>query len=143
MEQIVKRDGRIYYGDWLCSDADGAYRLFRNEYNASCERSAFLRLNRLGQREERIHGYGFVFSHPLSFKRDDGGTGGKTRVRILGLVDISYCRIVGCKDWPDNLSDDEFEKWLDWAFSRGSGALRTVGKDKSGRTSKRFKTKYR
>lgn len=144
MEQIVRKDEGIYYGERLCRDAEEAYELFRNEYHASIGRKAFLRLNRLGQREERIHGYGFSFSHPMSFERDDGGAGGKVRVRILGLVDISYCRIVGCREWPCGLSEDEFERWFDWAFSRGSGALRLIGKkDKSGRTSKRLKTKYR
>lgn len=143
MAEVVRKDGRIYYGEQLCEDADHAYRLFRNEYHASVGRKAFLRLNRLGQREERIHGYGFTFSHPVSFERDDGGTSGKARVRILGLVGISYCRIMGCWEWPDNLSESEFERWLDWALSGGSGALRTVGKDKSGRTSKRLKARYR
>ena len=143
MEQIIRKNGRIYYGERICEDADHAYRLYREDYHASIGCQAFLRLNRLGQREERIHGYGFTFAHPVSFERDDGGAGGKTRVRILGLVGISYCRIVGCWDWPADLSDDEFERWLDWALSRGSGALRTVGKDKSGRTSKRLKARYR
>ena len=131
-------------GAWTWfNETTKAYGLFREDYHASIGRKAFLRLNRLGQREERIHGYGFTLSYPVSFGRDDGGTRGKTRVRILGLVGISYCRGLGCWDWPGNLSEDEFERWLDWALSRGSGALRTVGKDKSGRTNKRLKARYR
>ena len=141
MEQIVRKDGRIYYGDWLCSDADGAYRLFRSDYNASCGRSAFRFLNRLGQRSERIHGYGFDYG-PGTVPVPCGNQK-RTPVRILGLVGSSYCRTVGLWDIPFD-TEEEIERWLDWAFSRGSGALRTVGvNDKSGRTSKRLKTRYR
>lgn len=139
MEQIVRKDGRIYYGDWLCSDADGAYRLFRQDYNASIGRAAFLRLNRLGQREERIHGFGFDFARKPAIP---AGISGRLVVRDLGLVGISYCKMLGSWDIPCE-TEDEFERIFDWAFSRGSGALRTVGKDKSGRTSKRLKTRYR
>lgn len=139
MEQITRSDGQIFYGEKRCIDADEAYCRFRADYHASIGREAFLRLNRLGQRQERIHGYGFVFSRLLSGSE----SWGKTPVRMLGLVGTSYCREVGAWDVPCE-SEEDFELWFDWAFSRGSGAMRLVGKnDKSGRTSRRLNTRYR
>ncbi len=139
MEQIVRRDGKVFYGKETCRDADDAYCRFREDYHASVGREAFLRLNRLGSRSERIHGFGFSFSSAVPpFVQ-----GARVSYRILGLVGISYCRIVGGWDIPCD-TEDEFERWLDWALSRGSGVLRLVGKnDKSGRTSRRLNTKYR
>lgn len=139
MAEIVRKDGRIYYGERICADADHAYRLFRDEYHSSIGRKAFLRLNRLGQREERMHGYGFVFAEERTAPVH---TFGRIPIRLLGLVGISYCWIFGTGEIHTG-TDDEFEQWLDWALSRGSGALRTVGRDKSGRTSKRLKARYR
>lgn len=143
MEQIVRRDGRIYYGEQLCEDADDAYCRFRYDYHRSLGKRAYHRLNRLGQREERVHGYGFVFTHPVYFRRNDGGACKPVNSRLLGLVEGAYCRGVGAWDIPcDN--ELEFERWFDWAFSKGSGAIRLVGrKDKAGRTSKRLKARYR
>ena len=143
MEQIIRKDGQIFYGEKRCIDAEDAYCRFRADYHASIGREAFLRINRIGQREERIHGYGFSFAHMVSFGGDGRGDCGKVSYRILGLVGMHYCRIVGSWDLP-GFTEEEFERWFDWAFSRGSGALRLVGKnDKSGRTSKRLKTRYR
>ena len=139
MEQIVRRDGKIFYGKETCLDAEDAYCKFREDYHASIGRNAFLRLNRLGTRQERIHGYGFSFTSTVPPFVPD------TRVpyRILGLVGVSYCRVVGGWDLPCR-TEDEFERWFDWAFSDGSGALRLVGKkDKSGRTNKRINARYR
>lgn len=139
MEQIVKRDGRIYYGEQLCRDADDAYCHFRDEYHRSLGKRAYERLNRLGQRTERVHGYGFVFSEQL----DRGGVRVSAPVRLLGIVEGAYCRGFGGWNLPD-YTEEEFEQWFDWAFSKGSGALRLVGRnDKAGRTSKRLKTRYR
>lgn len=121
VEQIVRRDGRIYYGERPCRDAEEAYELFRNEYHASIGRQAFLRLNRLGQRKERIHGFGFDFA-----KRIDGSDfcgGGTVFYRLAGKVGISYLRVFGLNDYG-SVPDEEFEQWFDWALSRGSGALK-------------------
>lgn len=137
MEQIVKKDGRLYYGDQPCRNADDAYCRFRNEYHASLGRRAYHRLNRFGQREERIHDNGFVFEGSLGYEGD-----GRADVYILGLMGLSYCRMLG--GWSVPCEDEQFEPWFDWAFSKGSGALRIVGrKQKTGRTSKRLKTKFR
>jgi len=140
MEQITKRNGIYYYGESKCVDADDAYRRFRADYHASIGRSAFLRLDRLGQRMERVHGFGFEFLHRVL---PPVGCGGKTRCRFLGLVHLSYCRLVGLWDYSD-IPEEKFDEWFDWAFSRGSGALRTLGKNrKVGRTSKTLKKRYR
>lgn len=138
MEQIVRKDGRIYYGEHLCTDADDAYCRFRDDYHRSLGRLAYYRLNRIGQRKERIHDNGFVFSRNLDYEGN-----GKVDVRLLGLVETSYCRIAGGWNIPCE-SEDEFERWVDWAFSRGSGALRLVGrKDKAGRTNKNLRKRFR
>ena len=141
MEQITRRDGVFYYGDAACRDADDAYCRFRDDYHRAVGRKAFERLNRLGQRVERIHRKGLVFSgeikadHPLFPRRVAG--------RLLGLVGTSYCRIIG--GWDVHCgTDEEFDRWLDWALSEEHWAVRMVGKkDKAGRTSKRLKARYR
>lgn len=139
MEQITRREGKIFYGKELCGTADDAYCRFRDDYHCSLGKRAYYRLNRLGQREERVHGYGFSFATavPPYLSR------GLVQTRLLGIVGVAYCRIVGGWEIPCR-TDEEFERWFDWAFSKGSRALRLVGKkDKSGRTNKRLKTKYR
>lgn len=141
MEQIAKKDGRFYYGDCACRDADDAYCRFRDDYHRDVGRKAFERLNRLGQRTERIHEQGFVFAREVNpvhllFPQS-------MAARLLGIIGTSYCRIIGGWDVHRG-TDDEFGSWLDWLLSRGSGAVRLVGrKDKAGRTSKRLKARYR
>jgi len=144
MEQITKRNGKYYYGQSGCVSADDAYGRFRRAYHESLGREVFKRLDRIGQRVERIHGFGFDFSsEPGSDKFDSYRGFGKVRYRIFGLVGIAYCRGLGMWDIPF-VSEDEFDEWFFWAFSRNSGVLTLVGKNqKTGRTSKRLKTRYR
>lgn len=127
-----------YYGTVRCASADDAYLEFRAEYHSFIGRDSSRRLDRIGQRKERIHEFGFC--------RDSayGGEGfpAKVRYRILGLVGIHYCRVVGIWD-IGGLEEEAVEEWIERAFTRGSGMLRLVGKDKSGRTSKRLNTRYR
>lgn len=123
MEQIVRKDGQIYYGRIRCVDADDAYSRFRDDYHASIGREAFLRLNRLGQRSERIHGFGFDFTKPLDSRRDDFRRYGTVLYRMAGRIGISYLRVFGYYDY-ESVPDKEFEQWFDWALSRGSGAMK-------------------
>lgn len=140
MEQITKRDGYYYYGEHKCDDASEAYSLFREDYHKSIGRVASRKLDRTGQRKERVHGFGFCFDSDVL---PPPGEFGKVKCWFLGLVNLSYCRLTGIRDCPD-LPDEQFYEWLDWAFSRGSGAVRTVGlKQKTGRTSKRLRKRYR
>ena len=122
MVEIVRRDGRIYYGDRPCRNAEEAYEFFRNEYHASIGRQAFLRLNRIGQRKERVHGFGFDFAKPVG-----GGDGfrkyGTVCYELCGRVGISYCRVFGINEYG-HIPEKEFDEWFDWAFSRGSGVLK-------------------
>ena len=140
MEKITRRQEGFYYGETKCSCADDAYMLFREDYHRSLGKNAYGRLNRLGAREERQHGYGFVFSErkecPISIAD-------KVPVYILGIIAGGYCRVVGIDDLPQ-MTDEEYEQWVDYAFSKDSGALRTVGlKYKAGRTSKILNKRYR
>ena len=121
MEQITKVDGKYFYGHRECYNADDAYRRFRDGYNYSVGRVAFKRLSRLGSRKERIHGYGFVFSGRVD---DPGLHHSVVPVRLLGIVSGSYCRMLGQWDIPGSVDESNFDKWFDWAFSSGSGAIR-------------------
>lgn len=123
MEQIVRRDGQIFYGRIRCLDADEAYCRFRSDYHASIGRQAFLRLNRLGQREERIHGFGFDFTRRIGDPENEFRRYGTVLYRMAGRVGISYLRVFGLFDY-ESVPDEEFERWFDWALSRGSGALK-------------------
>lgn len=141
MEQITKRDGIFYYGEEQCQSVDHAYRKFRKDYHEGLGRQVHGRLDRLGSRKERIHGYGFVFSEEVRPKEYFLGHG---RVPYtMSLVVLCYCRFIGYPSYA-HISDGDFEHWLDWAFSKGNGILRlALRKDKAGRTSKRLHTRYR
>lgn len=142
MEQITRKDGRIYYGTKQCVSVDDAYSRFRDDYHRSLGREKSNRLDRIGQRRERIHGFGFVFSGDVP-GLERFGCRGRYRCRLMGLVGISYVRGVGIWDYSD-VGDAEFEEWLDWIFSRGNKSLITAGiRDKVGRTNKRKNTRYR
>lgn len=133
MEQITRVDGEFYYGRIHCLDVDDAYSRFRNELHRGVGRDTSKWLSHLLRRTERIHGFGFVFdsSQPAAVCVSK-----PVRYRIMGLVGISYFRVVGCWDYPD-VDDDTFDAWFDKVFERGSGLLRLVGrKDKAGRTNR-------
>lgn len=123
MEQIVKIDGKLYYGKVECHDADDVYSRFRDEYNASVGRVAFKRLSRLGSRKERVHGGGFYFKRERVNPHLHYAT---VPVRLMGLVCGSYCWMLGSWDLPRTVDDENFEQWFDWAFSKNSGALRKI-----------------
>ena len=142
MEQITKKDGVYYYGAEPCTDINDAYSRFRRDYHESLGRDVYGRLDRAGQRVERIHGFGFVFA---GGQPDGAEFRNNKRVdcRLLGYLGIANCRILGIWDYG-YITDEQFERWFDWALSRGSEALRLVGrKSKSGRTSKRLKKRFR
>lgn len=123
MEQIVRKEGKLYYGERFCRDAEEAYELFRKDYHASIGRQAFLRLNRLGQREERIHGFGFDFSKRVGDPEDEFRRYGTIHYRMAGRIGISYLRVFGLHDY-ESVPDERFDEWFDWALSRGSGAMK-------------------
>lgn len=143
MEQIKRKGDVIYYGQHKCKSPDEAYVLLRDAYHAGLGKRVYHKLNRSGRRE-RIHGYGFVLRKAARKPEGiRGGSGETVRYRILGILDIAYCRIVGINDMHD-VSEEEFDGYLDWLFEAGKGRLRLVGrKDGVGRTDKRLKKKYR
>lgn len=144
MEQVTRREGRLYYGERFCENADKAYRLFRADFNARAGRNSYGRLNKLQVRKERIHGFGFVFEDSYrAFLERKYGHLPRVKYRIAGLVRISYCRILDYWDLPAVQEEDIYE-YLDWVFAKDSGVLRLFSRrDSTGRTSKRLKTKYR
>lgn len=139
MEQIERRNNALWYGERRCNSADEAYRMFRDDYHRKLGRSVYLRLDRLGQRRERLHSFGFVFEKEPEIPY----CAGEFRCRLLGMLDIGYVRTIGMWDYG-KVDDDVFEDWLDWLFSRGNRHLHTDGiRDRVGRTSRRLKTRYR
>jgi hypothetical protein len=141
MEQITKQDGVIYYGKQRCNNIDDAYDKFRTEYHRICGKDASKRLDRLGQRVERIHEYGYYFTEELH--GDSYVCIGKIPYRIMGFLGICYVRSISLTDYEE-VDDEEFDDWLDWVFRKGSGMLRLVGKNnKTGRTSTRINARYR
>lgn len=143
MEKIEKRKDTFYYGDKACSNAGEAYGLFREDYHKELGKRVYRRLNRVGQREERVHGFGSYYPVKYSDElAEKYGNTGRVRSYLMGIVDISYCRMVGIWDMPD-ISDDECDAYLDWLVDRKSNALYLVGRNvKTGRTATR-KKKYR
>lgn len=139
--QITKEDGTFYYGAIRCGDADDAYRRFRDEHNKSVGKCAFKRLNRLGSRVERIHGYGIVFKEQAG---NPGFDYKQIPVRLMGLVCGSYGRMLGRWNIPGEVDDDNFDGWFEWVFGKGSGCLRLERtKEKVGRTSRRLNKHFR
>jgi len=141
MEQIVKRDGVYYYGETRCDDADHAYRLFRADYHRSVGKVSWLRLDRIGRRTERIHDqHAYFIPGAVEDKRFSGCAARPVPIRLLGIIGISYCYILGMRDYPMGLDEESVARWLDWAFTEQGQKFSLVGrKEKAGRTSKQAK----
>lgn len=150
----ITRCGTGYlYDNWFCTNSDTAYEYFRKDYHKSLGKVTALRLDHTGNRKERIHSYGFVFSDPYlteinTFLQQKPAR--RVKCHFMGLVGISYCRMVGLQDvvrsFPSvsALSDEEYQIVIDKIFSEGSQLLFQVGKNqKVGRTSKSLNKRYR
>ena len=144
--QEIRKDGEVYYyGDDRCSGPNDAYNRLRADYHKSLGRNVHLRLNVLGKRKERIRGiYSFFYDsgYVRQLEEEFGGSS-PVPYRILGLVGVSYFRIFSGNDIPD-YDDEKFFRWMDYAFIKGSGAIRLIDrKNNSGRTSKLAHARYR
>lgn len=150
----ITRCGTGYlYDNWFCTNSDAAYEYFRKDYHKSLGKVATLRLDHIGNRKERIHSYGFVFSD--SYLQSINATipqipAKRVKCYFMGLVGISYCRMIGIHDvlrsFPSasTLSDEDYRRIIDRIFSSESRLLFQVGKkEKVGRTSKSLKKRYR
>lgn len=141
MEQMTKV-GRFYmYGSRKCRNADAAYVAFRADCIAEAGRDTSKYPDRIGRRKERVHGFGFVRESdaPLNIELDK-----RIPCRTLGLVCLSYCRIVGAWDFPKTETDSDAEQLVERMFTKGSGMLCFPGrKEHAGRTSRRLGVKYR
>lgn len=141
MEQITRHKGVLYYGKKKCIDAEEVYQLFRTDYHASCGRVAWSRLDRLGQRTERVHEFGLQFL--VGGLETMGGDYGRVPCRLLGLMGISYCYTFGIWNLPE-LTESETDKFVDILLTAGSRLLKKVGrKDKAGITNKRLNARYK
>lgn len=124
MEQIIKQGSEIYYGNQYCKSIDYAYKLYRRDYHQMLGKAVYQRLDRLGQRTEYLHGYGFVFSDNSLKDRFDNSK--RTKCYILCLNGLSYIRTMGIWDYSD-IREEDFDDWLDWVYTRDGKHLRTVG----------------
>lgn len=131
MESVKRISGKLYYGDYECNDADEAYRKFRDDYNRKLGKAVRIRLDRLGSRKERVHGFGFVRED--SFIPKHCGPSTKTRYNLIGLYNLSYW-------WNIDISqidEDIFEDWVEFALTKKSGALTQVGRSNRKKKKKR------
>lgn len=146
MEQIVKQDGIYRYGDRRCVNVDEAYRLFRDDYHKSLGKAVYHRLDRFGQRKERVHGFGFIYPYFYGIDGEGFEHLHRVRCRLLGMAHISYVWIIGKWDM-EQVDDDQYERWMDWALSgthhRRALVMDNKAASKSGRTNKRLKARYR
>lgn len=139
MEQIARIDGVLYYGSVVCKSIDDAYSRFRDDYHQSIGRDSNKRLNRLGQRTERVHGFGFHFTDEPSSEYLTH----RVDCWLLGLLDINYTRAIGTWSYAD-VPEDSFADWLDTVFSAKVKHVRMLGfKDKVGRTSRHIKKRFK
>jgi hypothetical protein len=140
MEKITKRDGRYYYGEDICRDVDDAYEKFRDDYHELLGKQVWRQLDRTGQRMERTHGIGSF--HPWR-EQPDGRefiNYRPARYYVLGIVGISYWYKVGSWDFPGIADEEKFDRWLEWAFTKGSRGLVLKGHrpGSRGRTGKEY-----
>lgn len=145
MEKIIRSGGVLYYGELPCRNPAEAYKRFRDDYNTSLGNNVKSRLNRVGDRRERQHGFGFVleedYSNELKRRFTDYDA---VDIRLLGLVGLSYCwRISGAAF--EHIDESEFDVWLDWVLDHSNRRARRFRgrRDHSGRTSSRLRTRYR
>ena len=124
MEAIQYTDGNYYYGIRRCIDVDEAYSLFRRDYHESLGAAVHNRLDRLGRRRERVHGYGFVFTGDLPYHFSYDGK--RVPCYIMGIVGLSYCRMVDMGYSPEGLDEDDMYRWIDFIYRRGCGILKML-----------------
>lgn len=122
MEQITKVNGALYYGTEKCVDIDEVYSRFRDDYNRSVGKAVHLRLDKLGLRKERVHGFGITWKD--SCVPEQCGPTTKVKYRLLGLINLCYWWSVDVSPVDENI----FEDWIDYAFTKDSKALMYVGK---------------
>lgn len=145
MEKITKDAGVYYYCNQRCENADDAYRRFHDDYNRQVGKEFHLKLDYRWQRTERLHdNYSYFSDKGYVQKLKDEFYGcPQVRYYLLGLVGISYHRLFSGNDIPD-FDDERFWRWIDWAFCKGSGAIKIKGrKDSFGRTSRNLNKRYR
>lgn len=143
MEQITKRDGYVYYGEHKCADIDDAYERFRMDYHKSLGRKTSWRLDRIGRRRERIHGFGCVFTDESAPREQQYFPRGRQKIFLLGLVDIHYFWIMHLED--NGMTDDQQFDYIDWLMMKGNKTLMFVDRKKknTGRTSKRLNARIK
>lgn len=142
MEQIVRRDGIVYYGDIPCKSVKEAYGRFRADYHGELGRRVYRRLDARARRE-RIHGFKSFYTERYSrYLAERFGGWGRVACTLMGIVGISYCYAIGGWGLPD-LEEELMWEFIDYLMDVNADALKVVGrKAKTGRTAK-TKKRYR
>lgn len=126
--EIQRKDGVVYVDDIAVPTTEDAYKYFRTLYNNALGAANYLKFGHVGVRTSRITQTGIVFERSyLNSLYDKYADVPRVRCYLMGIVDTSYCRIVGCYDFYDKYftcDDKEVDGYLDWIFSKESGALR-------------------
>jgi len=137
MAEIAKIDGQYYYRGKKFDSAESLYKQFHKDYNAEQGKSAYLFLQRLGQRKERVHGSRIIYTKGFRFRDYPGA---RIKCYMLSLLCGSYCKMIGVWDIPYEIDDE----WIRWILRDGGKELKVVGiKHKTGRTSKRLNKRYK
>lgn len=141
---IRRESGIIYVDDVAVSTTEEAYKYFRDLYNTRLGRANYLKLGHRGVRTSRITATGIVFEPSYyDFLCERYADVPRVRCYLMGLINSSYCKIVGCHDFYDRYltsNEDEIDSYLDWVFSKDSGVLRQYDRrNHLGRTNTKHK----
>ena len=145
---IQKKDGVVYVDDVAVPTTEDAYKCFRTLYNTALGTANYLKFGHVGVRTSLITKTGIVFEHSyLNRLCSKYANVPRVRCYLMGIVDTSYCRIVGCYDFYDRYftSDEcEVDSYLDWVFSKDSGVLRQYDRrNHLGRTNTKKKIQWK
>lgn len=139
---IESVDGDILFDGVRCSSAEDAYKLYRSRYNASLGKDTHSRYGHVGERTERLASTGICFDDMYrdSIVSEFGGRG-KIRTYILGILGISYCKTFGEWDLDRDITDDQYDRYIDWILCEGLHNMRLYGRRQK-IVRDNFKTRY-
>lgn len=143
--EIRSKDGCVFVNDAACNSADDAYKAFRELYNLALGKANYLKLGHAGVRTSRITDTGIIFRPEyLEYLRNTYADAPRVRCYLMGLLEASYCKIVGCYDLEKYDTEEATERYLDWVFSKDSGLLRQYDRrNHLGRTNSKTKNNGR
>lgn len=139
---IEGSDDGILFDGVRCSSADDAYRLYRSRYNSSLGKDTHSRYGHVGERTERLTKTGICFDDKYR-ESIVSEFGGRDRIRtyIIGILGVSYCKIFGEWDLDEDITDEQYDRYIDWILCDGLHNMRLYGR-RTAVTRNNFKTRY-